>query len=100
MSAALQRVPVAESRPEQPLSDIGERSGRLGVEIADMAGVIGDLAALGQQQIDRARGAVAATRQLAGTNDGLARSMQEVRASADTTRTTLDDSANTIAGTL
>jgi len=98
MSAALQRVPAAEIRTS--LSDIGERSGRLGVEIADMAGVIGDLSVLGQQQVERARGAVAAARQLADTNDVLASSMQEARASAETTESTLNASANAIATTL
>ncbi len=101
MSAIPQRVPVpGETRPRQSLSDIGERSGRLGVEIADMAGVIGDLTALGHIQIERARGAVAAARQLAHSNGVLAATMQEARASADATQTTLRESADTIEGTL
>lgn len=101
MSAALQRVPVsADTRPRQSLSDIGERSGRLGVEIADMAGVIGDLAALGQVQLERARGAVAAARQLAHTNGVLAETMQNAKASAQATQATLSESADTIEGTL
>ena len=31
-------------------SDIGDRAGRLGVEIADVAGLIADLSAIGRQQ--------------------------------------------------
>jgi methyl-accepting chemotaxis protein len=49
--AVLRRIEPADDRPRQSLSDIGDRSGRLGVEIADMAGLVGDLTALGQQQI-------------------------------------------------
>jgi methyl-accepting chemotaxis protein len=101
MSAALQRTPApAEDRSQRSLSDIGERSGHLGVEIADMAGVISDLAKLGQTQIERARGAVTAAKQLAQTNDVLAHAMQDAKASASTTRATLNESANAIAGTL
>jgi methyl-accepting chemotaxis protein len=100
MSAALQRLAKPESHPQQSLGAIGERSGRLGAEIADMAGIIGDLAGLGQLQTERARGAVAAARQLASTNESLGESMRDARASADNARTTLDQSATTISSTL
>ena len=45
--AATQQVP-ATVESSSSLSDIGERAGRLSVEIADVAGLIGDLTALGQ----------------------------------------------------
>jgi precorrin-6B methylase 2 len=53
--AVLRRIEPADDRPRQSLSDIGDRSGHLGVEIADMAGLVGDLTALGQQLYRRAR---------------------------------------------
>ena len=48
MPLAPRRNPApAASDPEPSNSDIGERSGLLGVEIADLAGIISDLAKLG-----------------------------------------------------
>ena len=60
--AVLRRIEPADDCFRQSLSDIGLRSGQLGVEIADMAGIVGDLTALGQQQTAQARAAVAAAR--------------------------------------
>lgn len=101
MHEAVLRLPVRDTeRPQQSLADIGERGGRLGVEIADMAGIIGDLTALGHAQTDQARAAVMAARQMSITNAALASSMEEARASADATQTTLSETANTVSGTL
>jgi methyl-accepting chemotaxis protein len=102
MSAALQPKPVqfSEVPAGGTLSDIGDRSGRLGVEIADMAGVIGDLSKLGQQQTERTRGAVAATRQMMEANGTLTAAMESAKVSAHATQKTLSESADTIAGTL
>jgi methyl-accepting chemotaxis protein len=108
MSAAIQPTLVqfadapatAELSGNSSLSDIGERSGLLGVEIADMAGVIGDLAKLGQQQADSARGAIAATRQMMETNGALTSAMGSARTSAHAAQTTLRESAAAISGTI
>ena len=102
MSAALQPKPVqcSEAPAGGTLSDIGDRSGRLGVEIADMAGVIGDLSKLGEQQTERTRGAVAATRQMMEANGTLTQAMESAKISAHATQTTLSESADTIASTL
>ena len=76
MHGAVQRLEIPDTaRPQQSLADIGERGGRLGVEIADMAGLIGDLTALGHKQTEQARAAVVAARQMSQTNAALAAAM-------------------------
>ena len=57
MSQSVLRLPVADDTSSTSLSDIGERSGRLGTEIADMAGIVSDLTALGHSQTGQARAA-------------------------------------------
>lgn len=102
--AALRRIEPADDRPRNSLSDIGDRSGHLGVEIADMAGLVGDLTTLGEQQTRQARAAVSAAREMNATNADLAAAMDSARHSAEATRTTLGESAGnvsvTIAGTI
>jgi methyl-accepting chemotaxis protein len=98
--AVLRWIEPADDRPQQSLSDIGDRSGHLGVEIADMAGLVGDLTALGQQQIVQARAAGAAAREMNATNADLAAAMESARHSADSTRATLSDSAGGISATI
>lgn len=98
--AVLRRIDPADDHPRQSLSDIGDRSGHLGVEIADMAGLIGDLTVLGQQQIAQARAAVAAAREMNATNADLAAAMESARHSADSTRTTLSQSASNVSATI
>jgi methyl-accepting chemotaxis protein len=85
---------------KRSLSDIGERAGHLGVEIADMAGLIGDLTTLGTTQSQRAQGAMSAARQMGQTNATLSTAMAAARASADTTETTLRDSAEDVSTAL
>lgn len=83
MAARLRLVPLPKSTGSRSsLSDIGERAGRLSVEIADMAGLIGDLTTLGQTQSQRAQGAKAAAEQMTETNAALSASMAAARASA------------------
>jgi methyl-accepting chemotaxis protein len=101
MIARILRMPLRtkDSRQSSP-SDIGDRSGRLGIEIADAAGLIGDLTVLGQTQSQRAEGAMAAARQMAETNAVLSSAMTAARASADATETTLRDSAEHVSTAL
>ncbi|MET0277397.1 MAG: methyl-accepting chemotaxis protein [Pseudorhodoplanes sp.] len=99
MSQSVLRVPGDDER-NTPLSDIGERSGRLGTEIADMAGIISDLTSLGQSQIDQARAAAIAARSMGSTNAELSAAMTDARHAADLTRSTLTDSAQTVASAL
>jgi methyl-accepting chemotaxis protein len=101
MAARLLRMPSPgkEERPSS-LSDIGDRAGRLGVEIADMAGLIGDLTSLGETQSQRAQAAMTAAQQMAQTNATLSAAMTTARASADTTEATLRDSAEHVSAAL
>jgi methyl-accepting chemotaxis protein len=98
--AVLRRIEPADDSIRQSLSDIGNRSGQLGVEIADMAGIVGDLTALGEQQTAQARAAVAAARDMNATNADLAAAMDSARQSADTTRATLSESAGSVSATI
>ena len=101
MSLALLRNTVPAAPPsERSNSDIGERSGQLGIEIADLAGIISDLAKLGQAQQDHSRGAETAAQHMADTNNVLVESMQVAKASACETRQNLGASADEIAATI
>ena len=92
-------APAPNGRPSS-LSDIGDRAGRLGVEIADVAGLIGDLTVLGQTQSRCAQGAMAAADEMAQTNTILSAAMAAARQSADATQSTLRDSAELVSTAL
>ena len=102
-AAALPNQPAQErqetkEKKDDVVAEIGDRAGRLGVEIADMTGLIGDLSALGEEQATHVREVAAAARQMDGANRLLAAAMAETRASADNTRRTiilLTDGENT-----
>jgi methyl-accepting chemotaxis protein len=101
MTAAVQRAADAEdAAPPTNLSDIGERGGRLSVEIADLAGLISDLTVLGTGQTERTKAAVTAARQMSQTNTALAATMASAQASADQAQATLSESAGNISATL
>lgn len=101
MAVSLRLVPRPTSiGSKSSLSDIGERAGHLSVEIADMAGLIGDLTALGEVQSKCANGAAAAAERMTATNAALSASMAAARASADSSQATLSKSAGTISATL
>jgi methyl-accepting chemotaxis protein len=102
-SQVLRDVAPETPRRDQSESDIGARSGLLSVEIADLAGIISDLAKLGQMQQERSRSAEAAVAHMAETNDALVSSMRVATASAHDTQASLsaraDEFASTIADT-
>ena len=101
MAALLRSVPLPKTTGSRSsLSDIGERAGHLSVEIADMAGLIGDLTALGHTQSQRAQGAIAAAQQMTETNAALSASATAARASAAETQATLSRSARNVSATL
>ena len=81
-------------------SAIGDRASRLGVEIADVAGLIGDLTALGATQSRCAQGAMAASLEMAETNTILSTAMAAARQSADATQSTLRESAELVSTAL
>jgi len=104
MSQTALRLPVSEpdhsERSQHSLADIGERGGRLGVEIADMAGIIGDLSRLGDEQSKLARAAIDAAREMSDTNATLAASMESARTHASDTRATLSEATVGVSGAL
>jgi len=99
-TAGLRKPGPAASVWEQSNSDIGQRSGLLSIEIADLAGIISDLANLGQAQHGHSRGAAAAVQHMADTNDALIESMKVAKASAHETEANLGASADEISATL
>jgi methyl-accepting chemotaxis protein len=96
----LARSRSAPAQSRNPAAEIGERGSRLGVEIADIAGIIEDLGALGDEQIERLRAVVASARGTNKANSLLAKSMQEARSSSERTRTVLSESAQSVATAL
>lgn len=88
------------SRHDVDIAAIGERASRLGIEIADIVGIIDDLGGLGRQQMETLRGVVRTAEATAAANASLETSMEEARASAAETRTVLSSSADTMAHTL
>ena len=96
-------VLVPDSGPDfsqDSRADIGERGGRLGVEIADMAGLVGDLTRLGRDQSEQANAAIEAARQMSVTNATLAAKMDEASNSAAATRATLSEATASVSGAL
>ncbi len=95
-SAALR---TAQSEPEAArLSDIGDRAGRLGVEIADVAGLVSDLSAISQQQALQADTAKETAQDLNATTAQLSQTMGATREAAADARRVLDQSAAVISG--
>jgi methyl-accepting chemotaxis protein len=82
------------------IADIGRRASRLGIEIADIVGLIDDLGGLGRVQLETLRSVVRSARESGETNSRLARSMEEARSSAADTRSVLDAGAATLSTTL
>ena len=82
------------------IAAIGERASRLGIEIADIVGIIEDLGGLGRAQLDTLRGVVQSANETSAANTKLASSMEEARSSASHTRAILSTSADTVAKTL
>lgn len=100
MAARILRMPLRRDSRASSFSDIGDRAGRLSVEIADAAGLIGDLTALGKTQTERAHGAMAAAQQMAETNAVLSSAMNAARASADAAEETLRESSSHVSTAL
>ena len=87
-------------RHDADIAAIGERASRLGVEIADVVGLIDDLGKLGHRQMETLKSVVREARDTGAANARLAASMEETRASAAETRAVLSASADTVARTL
>ena len=79
-------------------SDIGDRAGRLGVEIADVAGLIADLSAISQQQELQAEAARNAAGEMNAAAGQLGQSMTTTRAAAADVRAVLQQSTAAVSG--
>lgn len=101
MSLAQLRVVGGDTDPRDvDIAAIGERASRLGIEIADIVGIIEDLGGLGRRQLDTLRNVVRSAQATGDANARLAASMEEARAGAAETRAVLSTSADTVASTL
>ena len=78
------------------LGDIGDRAGRLGVEIADVAGLVADLSAISQSQALQAEAARSAAREMSSATTQMSQSMGATREAAADARRVLDQSAGQI----
>lgn len=76
--------------------EVGERIGRLSIEIADTAGLVSELTKLGDEQMHRVRAAVAAGRQMQAANRRLVDSMQSTHDAASRSRAVLDKNTDAI----
>jgi methyl-accepting chemotaxis protein len=99
------QVPDAQSEhdgaePAHRLADIGVRASRLGLEIANVRGIVEDLGVLNGKLVETMQSVVGSASAAAETNAVLASSMEDSRASADAARQTLRDNAELVATTL
>src|SRR5690606_20498741 len=78
------------------LGDIGDRAGRLGVEIADVAGLIADLSNVSQSQALQAEAARSSAREMGSATARLNETMSTTREAAADARRVLDHSAGQI----
>jgi methyl-accepting chemotaxis protein len=85
---------------EEAFAAIARRVGGLGVEIADLSGIVADLSAIGSSQSRSAKTAMAAAEAMHQTSADLSRSMQAARESAAETRTILGQSAAEVTQTV
>src|SRR6185437_141491 len=83
---------------EDAFVELAHRVGGLGVEIADLGGIVADLSAIGTQQAKSAGAARTAAEGMTRQATALGTSMQAVRTSASDTRTILGRSAGEVSG--
>ena len=94
MSAAL-KLEIDASPPSLDES-VASRAGRLGLEIADLAGLLSDVIALAEGQSNDARSAGGAAKRMVQTNAALAEGMAAGRQSAGAARQSLADTGASI----
>ena len=99
--ASASNTASAASNSEPPaLGDIGERTSRMGLEIADISGAVADLGKLNDDLLSTIRLLVQSAREATETNNSLAASMEEVRHTAGSARRVLSENTGRIAATL
>ncbi len=80
--------------------NIGDRVGQIGLEIAEITGLVDDLVALGGDQVGQLRQVVASAKTTSVSNAELESSMNDAGHTAEQARVTLSESAELIADTL
>jgi len=81
-------------------AEIGQKASRLGAEIANVAGLIGELSKLGLDQSTQLHEVASAARQIGKANHVLAGALEQTRDMAEKTRLTLGVTAEVVAATL
>jgi methyl-accepting chemotaxis protein len=99
-SATLVRQPREDRSGVAQLGDIAARVGGLGVEIADLSGILADLAAIGARQSSSAATAVGAAEAMRRNTTSLSVSMAATRTAADETGTVLGKTAAEVSGVI
>lgn len=87
-----------EASDEGPFAGLSRQVGGLGVEIADLSGIVSDLSAIGVRQKQGAAAAGDAAASMTRRMAALGSSMQAVRKSAEDTREVLGRSATAVSG--
>lgn len=90
----------ATSETVDRTGDFGDRAGRLGLEIADIAGIVEDLTALNVDLRETLHDVVHSVDQSTETETLIAHAMGDLRVSADKTRLVLAKSAEEVSDTL
>lgn len=92
----------AEGHQRRRKSDgnIGDRVGQIGLEIAEITGLVDDLVSLGTDQVGQLRAVVSSARTTSESNAELESSMNVTGETAEMARLALSESAEIIAGTL
>jgi len=101
MKSNLAVAPGQASREQEVnVNDIGKRASALGVEIADIHGLVTDLNGIGQAQAKYIDGASRASADMSRANKSLSTSMNGTKISADRARDILSYSAEKVAATV
>jgi methyl-accepting chemotaxis protein len=100
LSATALQIASDETAAETPasladtsLADIGDRAGRLGLEIANLRGIVEDLGTLNAGLLTRVKSVATSAQEAAENNGSLAGSMALSRESAEQARRSLDDNS-------
>src|SRR5690348_8855818 len=96
MSATAFAHPHPAESEQTDLRDVGGRIGRLTVDIAEIAAIVGDLAQIGARQNASAASVVAAAQQMNSATATLADVMTATRTAAQETRRVLEGDAAAI----
>lgn len=100
MMNAIAQTEIDELQPSVNFDELGKRASTLGVEIADVNGVISDLNDIGKIQANYVHAVVEASHSIDSANLKLSSSMSETKKSADRARDILSYSAEKVAATV